>query len=96
MTQDQIERTCADDLRHLGARLEEVLAARRWRYFPHVTSEVMAGGFYDELERLQGTNRTYYAGEIMSFSTVELCAQYSRDLVARFFEGDRVGAGGSA
>jgi predicted NAD/FAD-dependent oxidoreductase len=91
-TEDEIERTCAADLRQLGARLEQVVHARRWHYFPHVTSEVMAGGFYDDLERLQGTNSTYYAGEIMSFATVELCARYSRDLVRRFFEADPVPA----
>lgn len=91
-TEDEIERTVAADLRQLGARLEEVLHARRWWHFPHVTSDVRAGGFYDELERLQGTNRTYYAGEIMSFATVELCARYSQILVSRFFEADPIAA----
>ncbi len=45
----------------------------------------MAAGYYETLEALQGTQNTYYAGEIMSFSTIELCAQYSRSLVERFF-----------
>jgi predicted NAD/FAD-dependent oxidoreductase len=90
MTPEEIERTCADDFEQLGARFEEVITTRRWRYFPHVTSDVMAAGFYDELEGLQGTDHTYYAGEIMSFATVEQCARYSRDLVSRFF--DRVPA----
>jgi hypothetical protein len=85
MTEEEIERTCAADFRRLGAELEEVVLTRRWRYFPHVTAEAMQAGFYDELEALQGTRHTYYAGEIMSFSTVEQCARYSRDLVGRCF-----------
>ena len=85
MSEAEIEQTCADDFRRLGGELEEVVLSRRWRYFPHVASEAMAEGYYDELEALQGTRRTYYAGELMSFSTVELCARYSRDLVDRFF-----------
>jgi hypothetical protein len=86
MTRDEVARTCAEDLHSLGASLDDVVDSRRWRYFPHVTSEVMAAGFYDELEAMQGTRGTYYAGEVMSFATVEQCARYSRDLVARFFE----------
>lgn len=86
MTQPEIEEICARDFADVGAQLEDVITTRRWRYFPHVTSEAMAAGFYDEIEQLQGSRHTFYAGEVMSFSTVELCARYSRDLVARFFE----------
>ncbi len=85
MSDDEIERTCASDFERLGGTLDEVVLTRRWRYFPHVSSEAMSAGFYDELEALQGTRRTYYAGEIMSFATIEQCARYSRDLVSRFF-----------
>ncbi len=85
MSEEGIERTCAADFQQLGAELEEVVLTRTWRYFPHVTPETMAAGYYDELEGLQGTRHTYYAGEIMSFATVEQCARYSRDLVGRCF-----------
>ena len=85
MTEEEIEHTCAADFQRLGAELEEVVLTRNWRYFPHVTPEAMAAGYYDELEALQGTRHTYYAGEIMSFATVEQCARYSRDLVDRCF-----------
>ncbi len=82
---EQIERTCAEDVARLGGRLEQVVDTRCWKYFPHVGPEDMAAGYYETLEALQGTQNTYYAGEIMSFSTIELCAQYSRSLVERFF-----------
>ncbi len=84
-SQDVLEATAAADLRRLGARLNEVRAARRWRYFPHVGTADMDAGFYDRLEALQGQRRTFYCGEIMSFSTLECSARYARELVDRFF-----------
>ena len=84
-SQDVLEAACAADLRRLGARMGEVRAARRWRYFPHVSTADMAAGYYDRLEALQGSRRTFYCGEIMSFSTLECSARYARELVERFF-----------
>jgi protoporphyrinogen/coproporphyrinogen III oxidase len=69
----------------LGGRVQEFLHTERWRYFPHVESEVMRGGFYDELDGLQGQNRTYYAGELLSFTLVELVWEHTRALVDRYF-----------
>jgi hypothetical protein len=80
-----IEANCAADLQRLGARLDRVLAVRRWHYFPHVSTADMAAGFYEKLEAMQGRRRTCYCGEIMSFSTLECSARYARDLVNRFF-----------
>jgi len=85
-SQDLIEATCAADLERLGAKLGDVRAARRWRYFPHVNTADIASGFYEKLEAMQGQRRTFYCGEIMSFSTLECSARYARDLVARFFQ----------
>jgi predicted NAD/FAD-binding protein len=74
----------AADLRRFGADLQEVILARRWRYFPHVSPADMRAGFYPRLEALQGVNRTFYAGEIMSFASIECCARYAEALVDRF------------
>ena len=90
--QDMIEANCAADLQRLGARLRKVVEARHWSYFPHVETADMAGGFYERLEALQGQRHTYYCGEIMSFSTLECCACYARDLVNRFFKENRCSA----
>lgn len=82
---EEIAANCRADLQRMGARLVQVVAARRWSYFPHVETADMADGFYERLEALQGQRRTFYCGEIMSFSTLECCARYARDLVERFF-----------
>ena len=53
-----------------------------------IASETGVGpkaGWYDEVEAMQGRYNTYYAGEVMSFGDMEETAEYSRDLVERFF-----------
>ena len=45
----------------------------------------MAGGYYEQLEGLQGANQTYFAGEVMSFAERRACARYSEALVQRHF-----------
>ena len=37
------------------------------------------------LEAMQGQLGTYYAGEVMSFGDMDETAEYSRELVERFF-----------
>ena len=54
-------------------------------YFPHVFSEAYKDGWYDKVEAMQGKYDTYYAGEIMSFGDMDETAEYSRELVERFF-----------
>jgi len=69
----------------IDGRIDEFLHTEHWRYFPHVTSEVMRAGFYEDVEAMQGRFHTYYAGEALSFTLVELVAEYSRALVAEHF-----------
>lgn len=68
-----------------GGRVDEFLTTQTWRYFPHVSSEEMVAGFYEDVDALQGQWHTYYTGELLSFTLVELSARYSRALVERFF-----------
>jgi Zn-dependent oligopeptidase len=69
----------------MGNPASEVVNEKSWYYFPHVFSEDYAAGWYDKVEAMQGTNGTYYAGEIMSFGDMDETAEYSRELVDRFF-----------
>ncbi|MCK9360714.1 FAD-dependent oxidoreductase [Patescibacteria group bacterium] len=81
-----------DTLRHirhtveqLGGVLETLHVAERWKYFPHVSPDDMQDGYFDKLEAMQGENHTYYAGELLNFSTVAHTASYAKKLVERFF-----------
>lgn len=78
-------RNVASTVERLGGRLDDVLVARRWRYFPHVLTDDVAGGFYRRLEALQGTRRTHYCGEILAFGAVETVVAYARALVRAHF-----------
>jgi phytoene dehydrogenase-like protein len=78
-------REVAATVERLGGRLGEVIVARRWRYFPHVSTDDIAGGFYRRLEALQGTRRTVYCGEILAFGAVETVVAYARAVVREHF-----------
>lgn len=85
--EDVVRARIRETLAHpsLGGEVVEFVHTQRWRYFPHVDPEAMRGGFYDELEALQGTFHTHYVGELLSFTLVELNRRYARHLVERFF-----------
>jgi predicted NAD/FAD-binding protein len=72
-------------IRNLGGSLLAVEKHIGWRYFPHVGPELMAAGYFDRLEALQGARNTYLAGSLLSFETVEDVVAYSKRLVERFF-----------
>ncbi len=60
------------------------------QYFPRVSVEHMAGfhgaiGWYDQVEALQGQNRTYWCHGTLSFELVELVMRYARHLTERHF-----------
>lgn len=76
-----------EDVERLGGKVSEVLALRRWVYFPHVSSEDMREGFYERLEGRQGQRNTYYSWSLMNFETVHHVTKYSKHLVDRFFDG---------
>lgn len=83
---DEAVQTHIKELIHpLGGTLERVHTTAHWKYFPHVSGEDMRQGYFDKLEALQGKNCTYYAGELLNFSTVDLSASYAKQLVERFF-----------
>lgn len=65
----------------IGGRVVEFLHTQKWRYFPHVDCAAMQAGFYDDVEALQGRWSTWYVGEVLAFTLVELNAEYSRQLV---------------
>ena len=74
-----------EDMKICDSPIDKILLEKAWYYFPHVFSEDYADGWYDKVEAMQGTNNTYYAGEIMSFGDMEETATYSKELIKRFF-----------
>jgi protoporphyrinogen oxidase len=78
--------TVLNDLKVMKNPAKDVINEGKWYYFPHIYSEDYAAGWYDDVEAMQGKYDTYYAGEIMSFGDMDETAEYSRELVERFFK----------
>ena len=82
---DTCKRMVLDDLKIMRNPASNVVNEWSVYYFPHVFSEDYAAGWYDKVEAMQGKYDTYYAGEVMSFGDMDETAEYSRELVERFF-----------
>lgn len=74
-----------EDLKRLGIEVDNLLIQKRWKYFPHVKGEEIKKGFYKDLDKLQMNNNTIYAGELLDFSNIEHCSQFSKYIVDKYF-----------
>ncbi len=82
---EECKQTVLNDLKIMHNPASNVVNEWSVYYFPHVFSEDYAAGWYDKVEAMQGKYDTFYAGEIMSFGDMDETAEYSRELVERFF-----------
>ncbi|XWS73491.1 hypothetical protein CRYUN_Cryun02cG0133800 [Craigia yunnanensis] len=70
----------------MGAEVEQVVLQRRFKYFPHVSSQDMKNGFYERLEsELQGKRNTCYVGGLMAFELTERNSSYAMALICKHF-----------
>lgn len=84
MTPERIGQLNAEDTNRMGGVLGEPIQQAKWEYyFPHVTSRDIANGWFEEVDALQGSNRTWYTGGAMATETVEPILQYSKALANR-------------
>ncbi|KAM7273021.1 hypothetical protein ACFE04_027685 [Oxalis oulophora] len=73
----------------MGGKVEKQILQRRFKYFPHVSSQDMKDGFYERLEsELQGERNTYYIGGLMAFELTERNSSYAMALVCKHFAND--------
>ena len=82
---DKCNEMVLEDLKIMHNPAKEVVNAWSVYYFPHISCEDYAAGWYDKVEAMQGKYDTFYAGEIMAFGDMDETAEYSRELVERFF-----------
>ena len=69
----------------IDGHLNSFLVTKRWKYFPHVSSKDMQAGFYQDFDALQGRFNTWYVGELLSFTLVELVHRHTNALINRSF-----------
>ncbi|KAJ8602142.1 hypothetical protein CTAYLR_001666, partial [Chrysophaeum taylorii] len=66
-----LELILRNDIELLGGRVSAVHGTKRWQYFPRVSGDALRENFYDRLEGIQGLNRTFWAGSLMSYELAE-------------------------
>ncbi len=85
---EEIMTQVRDDLRlfHPRASVGRILRHASWDYFPHVTPEDFADGFYDRFEALQGRRNVWYCGALAAFESIENVVAYSESLADRLVD----------
>ncbi|PNT61291.1 hypothetical protein BRADI_5g13250v3 [Brachypodium distachyon] len=84
-----VAKCVTDIVSSMGGTAQNVLLQRRFKYFPHVSSEDMKDGFYERFEsQLQGFQNTYYVGGLLAFELTERNASYSIATVCKHFAVD--------
>lgn len=74
------------DLLNANIPVKNLFFSKKWRNFPHVSSEDIFNGFYEKMESIQGRDGIYCAGGLMSFSNLDRLIQYSDYLVDKHFK----------
>jgi predicted NAD/FAD-binding protein len=85
LSDDHVLRNITQLVQQLGGTVERTEIIKHWKYFPHITPGDLRTGYFDQLNQLQGQHHTYYAGELLNFSTVGLTTQFAEVLVRNFF-----------
>ncbi|WVZ86080.1 hypothetical protein U9M48_032921 [Paspalum notatum var. saurae] len=84
-----VAKCVTDVVASMGGTVQKVILQRRFKYFPHVSSEDMKNGFYEKVEsQLQGFQNTYYVGGLLAFELTERNALYSISSVCKHFASD--------
>ncbi|CAB9520562.1 Catalase [Seminavis robusta] len=88
ITLDQAFQVLAEDMAdYWQGSVDELILQREWpNYFPTVSSQDFADGFFDDMESLQGIRNTYFVGSYLLFENVPSAEQYARDLILRKFD----------
>jgi phytoene dehydrogenase-like protein len=77
MPDAEVARRIGEDVVLLGGKLARVHAMKRWRFFPHFTSEHIAAGGMRAIDAWQGQHATYLVGEALSFSTMARVTEHA-------------------
>jgi hypothetical protein len=83
--QDILDRNKEFIMKACGVDIGPYYSFSEFPYFPHVSSADMQGGYYDDFDKIQGANNTFYVGGLMNFELVETIMNYSKHLVRAHF-----------
>ncbi|KAM7497257.1 hypothetical protein LguiA_021671 [Lonicera macranthoides] len=85
----RVTELAVDAVNRMGGKIENIILQRRFKYFPHISSQDMKNGFYEKMEsELQGQQNTYYVGGLVAFELTERNSSYAMNLVCKHFAND--------
>ncbi|MGR5063875.1 FAD-dependent oxidoreductase [Photobacterium sp. DNB22_13_2] len=85
ISENEVTENLGRFVHQMGGEIKSVHQFIHWKYFPHVETDEMNNGFYDKLDKIQGSQHTYYAGELLNFSCVGFTCEYAEYIVNRYF-----------
>ncbi|CAB9527335.1 Flavin containing amine oxidoreductase [Seminavis robusta] len=84
---DLSDRLSADLQFYWGANVTEVVLQREWtNYYPQVSVDDFAAGFFDQVDALQGEDGIYYVGSQFSFELLSNTMRDSKEFIESRFE----------
>jgi hypothetical protein len=87
LTPPELREILMADLERLGVKVETLIYARTWKYFPQYRADAVAGGLFAAMREAQGGKRTWFSGATFSHELVSSVVERSRasvrDLVKR-------------
>lgn len=82
----EIQMVLAEDMWLTGGWYLGALYQKKWpNYFPHVGSLLLALGFYDVMDSMQGRRGTYFVGSSLTFESVEHAARQAQSVILKHF-----------
>jgi len=63
----------------------QIVSIYEWDYFPHVSVDSIAQGWFHGARQLQGYRSTYWTSGLYSFEDINSAFQASKQLIKRFF-----------
>ncbi len=89
MSDDEVLQKIREDMGRLGATSVHLVDSRRWNFFPHVDGDaIRLDKFFERAQHLQGANRTVFANEALSMSTMADVAGYAKKVAQRLSSGE--------
>ena len=87
LTPAELREILQADLDRLGVKVETLIYARTWKYFPQYNPAAVADGLFTAMAEAQGGKRTWFSGATFSHELVSCVVERSRlsvvDLVRR-------------
>ena len=82
----ELEMVLAEDMWLTGGWYLDAIYQKEWpNYFPHVGSHLLALGFYDVMDGMQGRRGTYFVGGSLTFESVEHAARQAQSVILKHF-----------